>query len=144
MHTAEAMPQDVHEGSQLRGSGAHFLNEAFDKALDGALNHLSLGDQFFDVVCRAAKNSGCAFLFEVPAAMLWRGKIGEECERVAALACETDGREEIFFVAFSENNRAIRVIDGADAPADLLSLVHSYAGVLLYFNNTAREHLTLQ
>lgn len=93
------------------------------EALVAAFSHLSLGDQFFDAVNRAALQSGCEMLFEIPAVLLnGRG------DRAAAISCGAG--DDLLFIAFDTGKGSIFAIAANEVPETVLDFTRSYAGVL--------------
>lgn len=94
----------------------------------GATNdNPSLGDRFFDIAFRAARQAGCELLFEIPS-VLFR----EENSRVAAIRGHGEGAgdAELFYVLFSERKGAVSIVNANEVHDSVVEFTRSYAGVL--------------
>lgn len=111
-------------------SGINRFNSKFSKR-----KNLSLCD-FQSEAKKAARNSGCKFLFEFPAIL-----IDHDAESAAAILCPDESGFAIVFLAFNEKNREINVIDGDNAPSHLLDFAHSFAQVLAYLPKVSTKHI---
>jgi hypothetical protein len=93
------------------------------KAMEKALQDVSVGEKFFEAVSRAAENAGCALLFEIPAIL-----IGGKGDRAAAIAFGPS--PDLMFIVFNSKTGAIAVISAGEVPETVLDFTRSYAGVL--------------
>lgn len=93
------------------------------EALAAAFSQLSLGDQFFDAVNKAALQSGCEMLFEIPA-VLFNGR----GDRAAAISCGAG--DDLLFIAFDTGKGSIFAIAANEVPETVVEFTRSYACVL--------------
>jgi len=93
------------------------------KAMERALQDISIGEKFFDAVSHAAENAGCSMLFEIPAMLL-----GGTGDRAAAIDCGP--AQELMFIVFDSKTGTISVIAAGEVPETVLDFTRSYAGVL--------------
>jgi hypothetical protein len=93
------------------------------KAMERALQDMSIGEKFFDAVSHAAENAGCSMLFEIPAMLL-----GGKGDRAAAISCGP--AQDLMFIVFDSKTGKISVISASEVPETVLDFTRSYAGVL--------------
>jgi len=84
-----------------------------------------LGERFFETVFRAAAQSGCELLFEIPAALF-----GDPAFLSAAMRSQSESGSQLFFVLFNTTNGAVRIMEEGEVGESVLDFTRSYASVL--------------